>query len=302
MNFRTWGVGIMAMNNEGISIRIFLSNGSADGVWVVERSNWNGVALMSPRSQYQELRERPELQGAGVYLLAGMSEDESKPEIYIGETDNLRKRLDDHQRKYEFWTKVIVFTTQNLNMNKAHVRFLESRLVTLAESANRCELRNKTQPNLQTFSVAEEAEMESFLRDMLLIYPVLGIHAFENLHSNQAESGQVPLFLSGKGCKAEGFESSDGFVVLKGSIARATNTASLSSTGLNFRQKLLTQGILKKTDEGLSFQDDFMFGSPSTAAMVLKGRYANGRRAWKDKNGVTLSQLQENALDNDGGE
>lgn len=36
----------------GTSIRIFLANGGADGVWVVEKSNWTGKALMAPRTWY----------------------------------------------------------------------------------------------------------------------------------------------------------------------------------------------------------------------------------------------------------
>lgn len=34
----------------GASIRIFLAQGIADGVWVVEKSNWTGKALMAPRT------------------------------------------------------------------------------------------------------------------------------------------------------------------------------------------------------------------------------------------------------------
>ena len=42
----------------GTSIRIFLANGAADGVWVVEKSNWTGKALMAPRTRYKELPGR----------------------------------------------------------------------------------------------------------------------------------------------------------------------------------------------------------------------------------------------------
>lgn len=55
----------------GTSIRIFLANGVADGVWVVEKSNWTGKALMAPRTRYKELRARSDLDGPGVYLLTG---------------------------------------------------------------------------------------------------------------------------------------------------------------------------------------------------------------------------------------
>ncbi|MBX7071344.1 MAG: hypothetical protein K1X38_18320 [Microthrixaceae bacterium] len=47
----------------GSSIRIFLANGGSDGVWVVEKSNWTGTALMAPRTRYKALRSRPDLEG-----------------------------------------------------------------------------------------------------------------------------------------------------------------------------------------------------------------------------------------------
>lgn len=47
----------------GTSIRIFLANGGSDGVWVVEKSNWTGTALMAPRTRYKALRSRPDLEG-----------------------------------------------------------------------------------------------------------------------------------------------------------------------------------------------------------------------------------------------
>lgn len=83
----------------GASIRIFLADGVADGVWVVEKSNWTGKALMAPRTRYKDLRARADLDGPGVYLLAGPTESGVPAvRIYIGETDDLPGRLDSHNK------------------------------------------------------------------------------------------------------------------------------------------------------------------------------------------------------------
>lgn len=58
----------------GTSIRVFLADGIVDGGWVVEKSNWTGKALMAPRTRYKDLRARADLDGPGVYLLAGPTE------------------------------------------------------------------------------------------------------------------------------------------------------------------------------------------------------------------------------------
>ena len=40
----------------GASIRIFLADGAADGVWVVEKSNWTGVFTNDAAQALDELR------------------------------------------------------------------------------------------------------------------------------------------------------------------------------------------------------------------------------------------------------
>src|SRR5437870_4280501 len=50
-------------------IRIFLAHGKPDGLWVVDKPNWTGVALAFPRAVYSSVRMRDELSRAGVYVL-----------------------------------------------------------------------------------------------------------------------------------------------------------------------------------------------------------------------------------------
>ena len=131
-------------NPVGTSIRIFLADGGADGVWVVEKSNWTGKALMAPRTRYRGLRARPDLDGPGVYLLIGPTESGvPSHRVYIGETDDLPGRLDHHTKNKDFWNRVIVFTSKDANLNKAHIRHLECRLIGLANAANRAELEKR---------------------------------------------------------------------------------------------------------------------------------------------------------------
>ena len=83
----------------GASVQIFLADGTADGVWEVEKLNWTGKALVAPRTRFQDLRSHRDLNGPGVYLLIGPSESELQAHrFYIGETDDLPRRLDDHNR------------------------------------------------------------------------------------------------------------------------------------------------------------------------------------------------------------
>jgi hypothetical protein len=62
------------------------------------------------------------------------------------------------------------------------------------------------------------------------------------------------------------------------------------------RKKLLANGVMVDVGNAYSFTQDYVFNSPSTAAVILLGRSANGRLEWQDDQGRTLkAQQQEQA-------
>ena len=62
--------------------------------------------------------------------------------------------------------------------------------------------------------------------------------------------------------------------------------------GTRQRKALIESGVLATQGSGLMFADDYVFDSPSLAAMVLLGRSANGRIEWKTEDGITLKDVQ----------
>ena len=74
---------------------------------------------------------------------------------------------------------LILFCATNETLNKAHLQYLEARLLKLARDAQKAELANKNKPELPTLSRVDSAEAESFLGEMLLCLPFIGVHAFE---------------------------------------------------------------------------------------------------------------------------
>ena len=164
---------------KGFSVRLFLPGGDPDGVKIIEKSNWTGSGLVIPRTLFGETRTRTELQRAGVYLLVGPDETSQLIRVYVGEGDPIGPRLDQHAKNKDFWTHAVAFTSKDQNLNKAHVQFLESRLIDLAKAAKRCTLDNGNAPQTPSLSEADTAEVEGFLADVLLCVPVLGYGFFE---------------------------------------------------------------------------------------------------------------------------
>jgi hypothetical protein len=275
----------------GFSIRIFLPDGTPDGLKLVEKSNWSGLGVVCPRSLFAEKKAQAEFARTGVYVLLGPSDTSELPRVYVGQGDSVRPRLEAHHAKKDFWTTAIFFVSKDANLNSAHVHYLEAELVRLAKEAHRCQLDNGNQPERPSLSAADEADVQTFLDEMLLCFPVLAVNAFEKPASSVPKKNL--LYLKAKDCDCRGYESADGFVVLKDSRARVHEVPSIHAYLTDLRATLVANGVLKQDGDTYVLTQDYEFKSPSTAAGVMEGRTSNGRVEWHDKEGRTLKELQE---------
>lgn len=280
--------------SSGFSVRIFIPTGEPEALRIVEKSNWSGQGLVFPRALYGEVRKRSELARTGVYVLWGPADRGQLPRGYVGEGDVVVARLDHHLRNKDFWTHAAVFTSKDQNLNKAHVQYLEARLVQLAGEAKRCELDNGNVPQLPALSEADAADAEGYLADLLLCLPIVGLTFFDK--PRVGVSPRRTLFLRARGIEARGFDGPEGFVVLSGSRAARSEVASMRKWApslSDLRKTLLDNGVLVDSGAALRLTQDYTFSSSSSAASVLIGRNANGPGNWKDADGRSLKEIQE---------
>lgn len=280
------------------SIRIFVPDGDPDGLRMVEKSNWTGIGVVFKRTGYKQVVGRPEFDRTGIYVLVGFSEDSALPTLYIGEGDPVKERLNQHYSKKDFWDWAVFFVTKDTSLNKAHVKHLESRLLELAKTAKQCKLDNTGSSLPPTLSEAERADMESFLLDILSIFPLLGLGVFEKTETKKKPKNL--LYIEAKGIKATGYEDAKGFVVMAGSEMVLQETNSILNLLTVMRKDLIEKNVVELRSDRYAFLDNYAFSSPSTAAGVVQGRSANGRDDWKDKHGVSLKTLQSAASTNEG--
>lgn len=275
------------------SIRIFVPDGDPDGLRLVEKSNWTGVGVVFNRTNYKQVVGRPEFARTGFYVLIGTSDDSALPTIYVGEGDPVKDRLNMHYGKKDFWEWAAFFVSKDNSLNKAHVQRMECRLIELAQSAKQCKLDNGNCPTPPTLSEAEVADVESFLLDVLSIFPLIGLGVFEKTEAKK--NVRDLLWLDAKGVKASGYEDAKGFVVCKGSQAVKDEVPSIKRNVATLRKDLMEQGVILPNGQHFDFAQDHVFNSPSTAAGVVLARSANGRVEWKSKDGATLKDLQARA-------
>lgn len=277
------------------SIRMFLPDGTADGLRILTKSNWIGSGVVCPRPLLPDAKGREEFGRPGVYVLVGPAEEGDLPTIYVGQGDVVRPRLESHFKEKDFWTWCVFFTASDGSLTTAHVRHLESRLVEFAAEAKRARLDNGNAPGRPALSEADRADAEGFLADLLSILPLIGLHAFERPRRSARRRRDV-LHLEARGVKARGEDAPSGFVVFEGSQASTSEVPSIHGYIAEHRRDLVQQGVLVPQGDHYAFAQDYTFSSPSMAAGVVLGRSSNGRAEWKDASGRTLKAIQEAAV------
>ena len=93
---------------------------------------------------------------------------------------------------------------------------------------------------------------------------------------------EIMFHLAIRGCNASGCVGNDGsFIVKAGSTIARDTTPSCQSSYIEIRKNLIDNGIIV---DGV-FTQDYVFDSPSAAAVIVGGRSANGRREWTTLDG-----------------
>lgn len=243
-----------------------------------------------PRSNLSYLNTQQKLQKPAFYILLG--EDEAtKPKAYIGETENFRERVKDHDSKKAFWHKALIFVSKDADMTKVDVQYLEHIAIATAKKANSFILSdNKQIPKAPNLPEHQQNSMDEFFEDVKFLASFIGCNIFE---ISQPKSEHL-FYTKGRGCNATGFYSSDGFTVLKGSVIAKSVVPSF-----NWKEK--REKMIKEytSDENsmLTLTSDKTFSSPSTASDFCIGSSNNGWLVWRDEDGNTLDSVYRKQLD-----
>lgn len=279
------------------TVRIFLAHGDSSSLRTAEISNWTGKAVAGPRSELDDVVEREEAQKPGVYFLSGVNPVTGRGRVYIGEAEVIKERLKKHVDK-EFWRSVVFFVSKDENLTKAHVKYLEGKLIEKARSAGRHELDNSNASGSR-LPESDTADMEVFLARIEQLMPVLGYDCLQSVSSTGAGTrGGALLVCTMRGVQAHGRLSGNGFVVTRGSEAVLMERPSTTKYpyAANLRKQLREEAVLIEQDGRLLFAKDYEFSSPSAAAAVVHGGQANGLVSWRDSAGQTLKEIEEKEL------
>lgn len=296
------------MATHGKNINIFLMDGTANGRIKCTLANWTGVAYRIPRVDLDLCKERNDLKQSGVYFLFGASDETSEQVIYIGQAgarkngEGILYRLQEHKKNpdKDYWSEAIVFTTSNNSFGPTEISYLENRFCTMANDAHRYIVKNGNEPTQGNVTEEKESELEEFIEYAKIIMGVLGHKVFEPLVITESigvgTAGSISdrhttFFIKKRGANAKAIQTSEGFIVLSGSILSKQAVPSCPDSAINAREKY--SGII---DENMTLLKDVPFKTPSGASSFVLLRSSNGNVDWITEEGITFGRFENTDL------
>jgi hypothetical protein len=289
----------MTAGVEGRSLELYFIDGKPDGMLTAEVFNWTGHVLMAPRTRLTAMLSRKEANYTGVYILIG--EKDGEPLAYVGEGEDISYRIKNHDANKDWWTQAVLVTSAANNLHKAHVKYLEARLIEEGRIKG-INLENGTAPSRPSLSESAQSNMESFLDYLLMVLPALRVDLFvrNTRPSGFTQASVTPtkdvefeLVSPKHELKAQAVLRDGEFVVQEGSIARLEWSGAPTHNYSKLFADLVRQGVLLEGGKNCVFSKSYAFDSPSAAAAVIYGRSSNGTEAWKVKGtGQTYKQWE----------
>jgi predicted GIY-YIG superfamily endonuclease len=277
------------------TIQIFLPSGEPRGLRIAEITTRIVQVFEVPRSLLQDFLAMPESEQVAVYFLVGQDDRGDGASVYIGQTSDLRARLPKHDadKGKDFWQRAFVLVSRTNSLTQTHALFLEWHCLQAASKAARYELANGNGGSKPHTPPPLQADCLEIFETGKVLLSTLGVPLFDPVAQAGRRAGDDEFVCTAGGAEARGVYTSEGFVVLKGSVGRLRNVESIRGTSAErMREELLAKKVVEPQGDKVVFAQDHLFGSPSMAALAVLGRTANGWVEWKTQDGRTLDEVK----------
>lgn len=157
-------------NVKAKTIQLLLYDGTLNGVINIADSAWNpGEMYASPRNSINELVS---LDKYGVYLL--LSDDR----VYVGQAQDLERRIKQHVTGKSWWERVVLLTTKDDSFTRTDIDYLESVLIGKANKAKSLDSDNKNKGNNPKVDKFRKVNLDQYLDEALFLMELIGITVF----------------------------------------------------------------------------------------------------------------------------
>lgn len=269
--------------------RVFMKNKTCE-MYVIPR------ALISEAETNEDLN----LNQPGIYILLEdlNISDVFKPKAYIGHSEDVGNRIDQHlidcakDGKNDFFSVVLVFVSTDHSINKADVQYLEAKAIESAKKADRYDTSNSVKGTVPHLSPDQRDVVEEFREYVWLLTSFLGCKIFVKpvvtKSANQTPAGNHFSLMWG-GITATAQYAGGDMIIKKGSQIRKKTVVSANPEK---RQARLSSLPVKDIDsDRYELTEDISASSPSLAAWIVSGTSLNGWEYWRNSKGQTLDQV-----------
>jgi len=292
----------------GQTIKLYIYGDDLKNIKTAELSNWTGKAYIGERKHSKLIQEIEELKSPGVYLLLSRDMNEFQIALYVGEADEVNKRINDHFRGKDWWTDFVIFISKDTNLTKSHVRYLEKKLHNISnEKTTLIDLKNNSNPTGSKLPISEMDDMDEFLEKIIFMLKNLGIINLEKIEVQEVNLNEDNIFYldltkdrideNNNKLQAKLQITNDGYRLLKGSYIEKEERPSFKKhIYYPLRKQFETDEYMKDSEYKGCYilQQDIDVRSPSAAASIAKNRATNGPKEWRLKDGTTLDEFQLN--------
>ena len=290
-----------------IALQILLNDSEIDGKKTVYLSNRDIRCEYVPRQKVSTFSSNE----VAIYLLVGVDEEKGEM-IYVGETEGASTRLLDHHKKKIFWDYAFFFVSNTGHLNKADVKFLESKIYHMIKEAGRYYLENTTVPKESHVHTIRKTELMDILKTIEFIlggafnlFPFKKVDIETDVANTQSQIDQLKqqldsleiFYMKQKQADARGYLIGEGkkFVILKGSktapIEKMANSFK-NLSAVTYLENLQKQGVIEEVNGYYQFKENHIFNSPSAASCIIYLASTNGWQEWKNEAGESLEKLR----------
>lgn len=271
------------------TIQLFLPSGDPMGVRIAEITTSIVKAIEFPRHELDAFLKMSEAKQVGLYFLMGEDDDSGQRLLYVGQTGDLSKRINQHHQNKDFWTKAVVLVSLTNNWTQTHVTLLEWLSIKQAKEAERYQLQNGNEGSKPFTPLPLEADCNEIFSISQTLLGTLGHPIFKPLTTKKQDTKNT-FYCTRNGVLGKGVMTDEGFVVLKGSIG-LPEVGDKYIDKVTMRERLIKSKVAAVENNQFIFQKDYLFKTPSGASCTLLGMASNGWREWKNKAGKTLDQV-----------
>lgn len=184
------------------TIQIFLPSGDPAGIQVAELTTGIVQLIEVPRKLIQEFLGMPQSKQVGVYFLVGENTETGEPAVYIGQSGNIGRRLDEHHQSEKFdWNRVLVAVSLKHSFTSTHVLHLEWQCIQQANQAQRYKVLNGNAGTKPYVPMPLEADCEEFFHSIRMLLATLGqrflesvaVHVVSDASTSGGGMHQLPL-------------------------------------------------------------------------------------------------------------